>query len=100
MEPKLGLTLLEMANELWKMSVLTSSSVHTDGSPADVVQEIVAGPPLVRLVGVVILKALTRGRRTARALRYAKVNIACDHDQAFENANLSLENIMTGRESD
>lgn len=67
-EPRLGFTLLAIANELWKMSVLTSSNDHVDGSPAEVVQVIVAGPSLVRLVGVSIVKAAAKGRRAARVL--------------------------------
>lgn len=65
---RVGLTLFAMANELWKMSTLTSSNENVDGSPDAVVQEMVAGPPLVRLVGVLIVNALTKGRRTMRAL--------------------------------
>lgn len=68
MEPADGLTLFAMANELWNTSAFTSSSEKVGGSPAAVVQVMCAGPPEVRLVGVSIVSAVTKGMRKARVL--------------------------------
>ena len=58
--------MLAIANELWKLSTLTSSNDHVEGSPEVVVQVRTAGSLLVQLVGVSIVRALIRGRRAAR----------------------------------
>lgn len=58
-----------MAKVSWKAS-LTSSREKT-GSPDVVVQVKVAEPPLVRSVGVLIVRALANGAKRAIALRAA-----------------------------
>jgi len=65
--PVEGSTLLAMAKSLRK-STLTSSSDQVDGSPAALDQVIVATPPEVRPVGVLIVSALIKGARRSREL--------------------------------
>jgi len=64
--PLLGLTLLAMAKELWNTSLL-SSREKTPGSPAEVVHEIVAGPPEDRFFGVLMVRAETKGTTSVKA---------------------------------
>lgn len=78
----LGLTLFAMPNELWKLSTFTNSREKVGGSPAALVQVIVAGPPLLRLDGVLIVSALTSGSTRARRLCHAKVNMVVGGGQA------------------
>ena len=66
-DPSEGLTLFASANALWNEG-FTNSKDQVDGSPAEVTHEIVAGPPLVQSVGVVMVSALTKGTRAASVL--------------------------------
>lgn len=68
-EPVDGSTLFAMANVLWKLSGLLSSNDQVDGSPAEVVHVMCKEPPEEALVGALIDRALTNGRRMARVLR-------------------------------
>ena len=68
MDPSEGLTLFAIPNVWWKLSGLTSSNDQVDGSPAEVVHSMTAGPALVQLVGVVMVNALARGARATSAL--------------------------------
>lgn len=61
-------TLLAIPNELWKTS-LTRYKLNIGGSVGSGVHEMVAGPALVKLLGVVKVRALTSGARKANTLR-------------------------------
>jgi len=63
--PFTGLTLLAIANVLWN-NMLTNSTEKVSGSPAAVVQVIVAEPPEVRPLGVFTVRAHAKGTATAR----------------------------------
>jgi len=72
-KPVDGLTLFAIPKELWKLVGLTSSSDQVDGSPAADVQLTFTTEPLCQPVGVWIVKAEAKGRRTARVLRVANI---------------------------
>jgi hypothetical protein len=67
-----GSTLLEMAKALLN-ATFTSSRLNVDGSPAALVQVMVAEPPDVRPVGVLRVSALIEG--TTRKRRPSLENI-------------------------
>lgn len=67
MLPVVGSTLFARAKALLN-AVFMSSSVHVSGSPAALVQVMVATPPDVGLVGTLIVSAEANGATSARIL--------------------------------
>lgn len=59
--------MLAIANELWN-TVFNNSSENVPGSPDAEVQVIVAGPPEERFLGVLRVRAETKGTTSVKAL--------------------------------
>jgi hypothetical protein len=62
-----------MAIALWNRLVFTSSMEKVLGSPLLLVQDIVAGPPDVRLLGTVKSTAKTKGRKKRMTLKAGRI---------------------------
>lgn len=88
------MTLFAIPKVAWKLSGLTNSNDHVDGSPSAVVHSITAGPPLVQFVGVVMVNALARGARTRSALHVGTVRGQLRNTRLRGATYLSLENIV------
>jgi len=73
MLPAVFWTLFAMAIALWNRVGFTSSTEKVSGSLASLVQEIVAGPPDVRLLGTEKLMAKTKGRKKRIILKAGRI---------------------------
>lgn len=95
MDPKVLSTLFARARAWLKMIGLLSSMEKTGLSPAVVVHVIVAGPPLVKVVGVSMTKADTKETKTASKLsRQNQQSQSISKPRFMNKADLRRENIM------